>query len=68
MKSDPGIFTGLAFLPAWLDGIGHVEISESVLPALRGKAVASDIGVISYVTITKNLFPYSSSTDKKLVE
>ena len=64
----PSIFTFLAFLGVWLDGAGCINVPASVLIALIAKTAATDIGVISYVTITKSLFPDSSTNTKRLME
>ena len=51
----------------WLDSVGFIGVKVPVLMSLIGKTAATDIGIISYAAITKNLFPSPSFT-KILVE
>lgn len=53
----PSVITLLVFCMVWLDGAGCLEVPVSVLLSLIGKTAVTDIGIISYVTITKSLFP-----------
>lgn len=53
----PVLFTSLTFIVIAFVGFGCMKLDTPLLLALIGKTAVTDIGIISYVTITKNLFP-----------
>lgn len=63
----PIVITLFTFCMVWLDSVGFIGVKVPVLMSLIGKTAATDIGIISYAAITKNLFPSPSFT-KILVE
>ena len=55
----PSFFTFLTFVVLALVGYGCMSLDTLLLLALIGKTTVSDIAIVSYVMITKSLFPFT---------
>ena len=53
----PFFFTLFTFIIVVFVGLGCMKLDATLLLALIGKTAVTDIGIISYVTVTKSLFP-----------